>query len=160
MFNMIIDMRWFWIIFLALAGTIFQGCNSEKNNKEVSAGFFTDTLYITDARARPAIEQGAGSVYFTIRNGYDRPDTLISARSPAAGDVQIHESYLTGDGLSGMRQMQRVVIPAQSSLPFQPGGLHVMLLNLSRNLQPNDSLQLSLVFAHHDSLQIQVPVRE
>jgi len=155
-----VDVRWFWIIFLALAGTLFPGCNSGENKKQTTKGFTADTLYITDARARPAIEQGAGAVYFTLRNGYDRPDTLISARSPAAGDVQIHESYLTGDGLSGMRQMQRIVIPAQSSLPFQPGGLHVMLLNLNRDTEPGDSLRLVLYFAHLDSLPIQVPVRE
>lgn len=160
MFNKMADMRWIWIILIALAGAIFPGCNNGEKKKQIPEGFTADTLYITDARARPAIQQGAGAVYFTIRNGYGRPDTLISARSTAAGEVQIHESYLTGDGLSGMRRMRRVVIPAQSSLPFQPGGLHVMLLNLNRDAEPGDSLDLTLYFARHDSLHSQVPVRE
>ncbi len=103
-------------------------------------------LSVSDAWARPGMEGGNSAVYFRIRNGGDREDTLYAAESDVAEKVEIHETYKTEKGLMGMRHVPFVVIPAGGEILFKPGGYHVMLINLKRPLKEGDRITLVLRF--------------
>lgn len=105
------------------------------------------SLTIKNPRVRENIPpQRITAAYLSIHNR--GPATaLISASTPAAKVAEIH--VMTTDGkMMRMKKINRLPIPARGSATLQPGGNHLMLIGLKRDLAPGDSLALTLTFAN------------
>lgn len=108
-------------------------------------------LQIEGAWARRAalLTGGAGSgnsaVYALLVNTGNAPDALVAAASDAAGTVEIHESYRES-GMMKMRAVGRIDVPAGKKVEMKPGGFHVMLLNLKRDLKAGETIGVTLQF--------------
>ena len=98
------------------------------------------------------------AAYFTLTNATSEADTLLSASSDVTQNTQIHLSYETEDGLMGMEEQAYVEIPANSSVQFRQGGLHVMIIQPKRDLAAGDTIQISLKFSSGKLLEFPVPV--
>lgn len=61
-----------------------------------------------------------------IENDCPVPLAIVGASSPAFGDVSVHGSTVV-DGISRMRAIPELVVPAGGSTALAPGGLHLML---------------------------------
>ncbi|MGK2964247.1 MAG: copper chaperone PCu(A)C [Tepidiformaceae bacterium] len=97
------------------------------------------------------------AVYFVLRNTGSTADRLISAASPSAGDVQIHENVMTG-GAMQMQRVEGVDIPAGGEAVLEPGGYHVMLLDLFAPLSEGLSITVELTFEQAGTVTLPVPV--
>jgi copper(I)-binding protein len=82
---------------------------------------------------------------------------LISASSPAAGVVEVHEMKMVDDVMR-MRQIPGLDLPAGQTVALKPGGFHIMLLELKQPLKEGDSVPLTLEIedAQHARSQIVV----
>lgn len=150
---------WWGFLAVLLAGlTLTAGCTSEEEVESLEA-FAADTMRVDDAWARPAPEGGTSAAYFTLINGTAAADTLNAVRTPVATDVEIHESYETEEGLSGMRAVGSIPVGSRERAALRPGGLHVMLIGVTQPLEEEDTLTLQLEFAEHETKTIAVPVR-
>ena len=69
-------------------------------------------------------------------------------------------SKMKDDGTMTMQQQESVPIPANDSVEFKPGGLHVMLINLIDGLKPGDTFDLTLNFQNAGETTVEVTVRE
>lgn len=116
------------------------------------------SLAVTDAWSRPAPAGGNGAVFFTIDNTSGADDRLLGAASDVAGAVEVHLTMMDGDSMS-MQQQAFVDVPAGRTA-FAPGGLHVMLIGLARDLQAADTFEVTLTFAQGGEMGIVVTVRE
>jgi hypothetical protein len=58
-----------------------------------------------------------------------------------------------------MRRIDTIVVPAHSQVELKPGGLHIMLIGLSRNLQLGERVTINLEFADGDRLTVNAPVQ-
>lgn len=114
---------------------------------------------VTSSWARPADSGATGGAYVTIINADSITVELIGASSPVAAATEVHES-MQHEGMSHMMARTSVPIAPRDSLVMKPGGLHVMLLQLTRPLAPGDSVPLTLRFSSGDSVTVRVPVRE
>jgi copper(I)-binding protein len=94
-----------------------------------------------------------------ILNGSSVADTLISLSSPVAGMAEVHETYEQEEGMMGMRPAETIVVPARDALSLEPGGLHVMLMQLNRELTEGDSLEFTLNFTHAGHITLTAPVQ-
>ena len=66
--------------------------------------------------------------YMTFRNEGSAPDRLLSASTPMARTVELHEATLT-DGIMRMRPRPAgIVLPPSETVRLEPGGLHAMLV--------------------------------
>lgn len=74
-----------------------------------------------------------------IENPCPQPVAVVSARSPAFGDVSIHESRVV-DGVNRMRELAELPVAAKSSATLAPGGLHLMLMRPSAPLKEGDKV--------------------
>ncbi|MCC6473183.1 MAG: copper chaperone PCu(A)C [Burkholderiales bacterium] len=87
---------------------------------------------------------------------------LVQVRSPVAGTAEIHESILV-DNIMKMRAVAAVDLPAGRAVELKPGGYHVMLLDLKRQLKAGETVPITLVFEGPDrkrtSLEVMAPVR-
>ena len=117
------------------------------------------SLGVSDGYARAAPEGGVSAVFFRVENGTGTADTLVAARTDVAGRVEVHETTEGADGLRGMRPVAGVPVPAGGAVAFEPGGLHVMLLDLQRDLDAGETVPVELDFAGGRTLTLDAPVR-
>ncbi|MBP7522906.1 MAG: copper chaperone PCu(A)C [Leptothrix sp. (in: Bacteria)] len=87
---------------------------------------------------------------------------LLSAASPVAGVVEVHEMKMDGSVMK-MGAIPALDLPAGKNVELKPGGYHVMLMDLKKELKAGDTVPLTLVVEGKDgkkeSLEIKAPVR-
>lgn len=128
----------------------------------------------------------AGAAYMTVTSTVD--DRLVGAAvDPAvAGIVEIHETVMADDGMAEegmaeegmaedgmaedgmadmggemtMRPVDGIDLPAGEAVALEPGGLHVMLLDLAAPLEIGQTFELTLTFEQAGEQTVTVEVRE
>ena len=87
---------------------------------------------------------------------------LVSASSPVAGVVEIHEMAMDGNVMK-MRAVSGLELPAGKAVDLKPGGYHVMLMDLKQELKPGDAVPVTLVIegpgGKRESVEIKAPVK-
>lgn len=144
------------VMVLLLAGCKSEQANPERDFKQVE---ITDVFAIIDEWARPASSGANTAAYFELQNGLSTADTLLNVYSDAAAGVEVHESFIDERGLAGMRHQAEVPIPSGSSVTLEPGGIHVMLLQLKDDLIEGDSIKVNLEFKQQGILTLNIPVK-
>ena len=84
-------------------------------------------------------------------------DQLISASSPAAGEVQLHEMAMEGNVMK-MRQLKDIPVPAGGAVELKPGGLHLMLMNIKTPLAAGETIPVKLKFAKAGEVEVKFQV--
>jgi periplasmic copper chaperone A len=87
---------------------------------------------------------------------------LVSASSPAAGVVEIHEMAMEGSVMK-MRAVPGLDLPAGKPVELKPGGYHVMLMDLKQPLKEGDTVAVTLVIQGGDgkkeNVEVKAPVK-
>jgi hypothetical protein len=65
--------------------------------------------------------------YFTLTNSATQPINITHVTSPQFEAVEKHESVIE-DGMARMYPLGDLMVPAGSSIVFEPGGKHLMLM--------------------------------
>ena len=118
------------------------------------------SLVVHDAWIRAAAEGGLTAAYLTIVNGSTTDDALVSVGAPhLAASVSLHETTTGDDGMTGMHHAPSIAIPANGTVALAPGGYHVMLEGLERDLVAGETVQLALVFEQAGSVTVDAQVR-
>ena len=116
-------------------------------------------LAIVDALARPApLPGGTSAIYFTVLNGLDQSVQLVSAASPAARAVETHETVAEEGVMKMIPLPDGYPVPAGTTLVLQPGGKHIMLIDLVEPLAPGDTIELTVTFDNGQVFELNVPV--
>ena len=158
---------------------------SETTEAEEPAG----ELEVSDAwvRTSPAVAT-AGAAYLDITNGTGTDDVLVSAsvEESVAAKVELHETTAVeddgdagmGEGSGGdmgegttdtsmagapMMQMQPVEdipVPAGETVSLEPGGLHIMMLDLVEPLEMGTTIEITLTFEQAGEVVVDAEVRD
>ncbi|MBI1939704.1 MAG: copper chaperone PCu(A)C [Ignavibacteriales bacterium] len=105
--------------------------------------------------------QGANTaLFFVIENTGEKPDTLISAESKIADIVEVHETYAKENDMMGMREVKFVAVPSKSKVEFKPRSLHVMLIDVVKDLRIGDKIHVVLTFKHAGKIKVKAVVQE
>ncbi len=70
---------------------------------------------------------------------------LVGASSAVAGVTEVHEMTMNGDVMQ-MRAVAGVDLPAGKAVALQPGGFHIMLLDLKVALPKSATVPVTLLF--------------
>jgi copper(I)-binding protein len=119
-----------------------------------------EELMIEDAWARPGFRGDNSAVYLVINNPTETGDGLIGASTDIAGMAEIHLSSMDDAGTMTMERQNLVPIPANELVELSPGGLHIMLVNLGRDLTVGDTFQLSLEFQRAGDMTVEVEINQ
>jgi len=98
------------------------------------------------AWSRPAAQGSTGAGFMTLSNPDAKADALVSAETPWAREVQVHQSSMSG-GMASMKRLDRVALAPGAKVAFAPGGYHLMFMGLIRALKPGDAVPATLTFA-------------
>ena len=119
------------------------------------------SIAVSDAWARPSMGMDrAGAAYLVLTNEGDEDDVLLGATSPAAATVEVHETTMEGDGSMAMRPIESLAIPAGETVRLEPGGYHMMLIELTGELAVGDEIEITLSFELAGEVTVSAEVRE
>jgi iron complex outermembrane receptor protein len=103
-------------------------------------------IFIAHPWSRPtAPGMPMGVAYFTLENRGSTEDALVSASTPAATRVEFHQTTMS-EGIARMRPLAQVVLPPGKPVKVEPGGIHMMLVDLKQPLAAGTQVPLTLVF--------------
>lgn len=98
-----------------------------------------------------------GVAYLSISNQGKTADTLVAASTPAAGSVEIHQTTLV-DAMARMRPLAGIEIAPGATVKVEPGGIHLMLVDLKAPLAVGQSVPLTLEFRAAGRVTVQLKV--
>ena len=141
--------QWLWSALLAL------------NVMTLGPAWAQAEVKVEDAWVRGTVAQQKASGAF-MRLTAPSAMKLVSASSPVAGVVEIHEMAMDKDVMR-MRAIPALDLPAGKTAELKPGGYHVMLMDLKQQLKAGETVPVTLVFEDaakvRSSQTIQAPVR-
>lgn len=118
----------------------------------------TGALLVDHAWSRPtAPGMPMGVAYLSITNRGTVADELIGASTPAAGSVEMHETSIV-DGMARMRPIPQIAIPPGATVKVEPGGIHLMLVDLKAALERGKTVPLVLEFRHAGKVTVQLAI--
>ncbi len=117
---------------------------------------------VTDAWVRGTVAQQKATGLFGVITSL-QGGRLVAASSPVAGVVEVHEMSMAGTTMQ-MRPVQGgLPLPAGQAVALQPGGYHVMLLDLKQPLKAGDMVSVSFVVegadGRRETVEVKAPVR-
>ncbi len=137
----------------------------------------TSDIIVTDAWARAATAAPAGTspgtnggiagtmagdansvVYLTITNRGDGRDRLSGVTSDVSEAVELHYTAIENN-VASMSMVRTVDLPKHGTVRFSPGGYHLVLVRMRRDLRPGDTVNLSLTFERAGVVSVAVVVR-
>jgi copper(I)-binding protein len=137
-------------LFISVAGFSFAGI-AQAQNAQVGS------VQIENAYTRSTVPgQMAAGGFMKIENK-GAADQLISASSPVAGEVQLHEMAMEGNVMK-MRQVKEVSVPTGGAVELKPGGMHLMFMNIKAPLAAGETVPVKLKFAKAGEVEVKFPV--
>ena len=119
-------------------------------------------VQIADAWAPPARQStdgmSMGAIYLTLNNSGEE-ERLIGAQTEVAEKVEMHQTTRAGEVMK-MSPVESIEIPGRGSVVLQPGGYHLMLVGLQRDLKLGDRFTVRLEFARSEPQTVEVVVRQ
>jgi copper(I)-binding protein len=109
------------------------------------------------SRETPAGARVAGG-YFTVKNTGASPDRLLSITSDISAKAELHQMTVS-DGVMTMRQVDGgLEIPAGGAVELEPGGYHLMFIDLKSQPKKGESFAATLTFEKAGSVTVDFAV--
>ncbi|MDQ1314404.1 MAG: periplasmic copper chaperone [Pseudomonadota bacterium] len=122
----------------------------------VSLPAWAAEISVTDAWVRASMPgQKVSGAYMKIQSDADA--RLLGASSSAIPRVEVHEMKMDGDVMR-MREVKAIDLPKGKTVSLEPGGFHLMLMNLPKPIVAGDVIPLVLT-VESDGKQQTVEVR-
>lgn len=103
-------------------------------------------------------ENRPGVAYMELHNTGSGTRTLTGVETGRAAMAQIHQTSTSASGVSQMAPAGDIDILPGARIALEPGGLHIMLMQLDRPLAEGEYYHLTLIFKNGDNVEIRVPV--
>lgn len=104
----------------------------------------------------PAAKTGAG--YMTILNKGTTADRLIAISSAAAGRVEVHRMTMDGTIMRMRPVPEGVEIGPGQSVKLEPGGFHLMMMELREPLKQGQKVPVTLRFERAGPVTVELAV--
>ncbi|MGQ1839858.1 copper chaperone PCu(A)C [Kocuria turfanensis] len=120
-------------------------------------------LRVEQAWVKARTTPGMTGAFATLVNDTDVPVTLVGVTTDgASGSTELHETALDPEtGSTVMRRMaEPVTIAPGASYVLEPGGNHIMLLDLQCGLYAGEALDLTLQFDGGAGQTVAAPIRD
>ncbi len=138
----------------------------------ITALFFTTTLVMADCCSestqknihieqplvRPAQAGANTGAYMKVKlDCMKATDTLLRAECATCQRVELH-NHIDDNGIMRMRPVQNIIVK-DGEVNFKPGGLHIMLMGLKRDLKEGETLKIRLNFEKAGAIDIDYTVK-
>jgi len=104
------------------------------------------------------MDSSNSAAYMILQNPGKDLDRLVGVKCDVAKTAELHMSQ-TENGVTSMKQVEAIDIPAGGETELKPGGLHIMLIGLKQDLKAGDLVQLTLDFEKSGTVLVEAEVR-
>ena len=118
-----------------------------------ASGFSVEDAYM---RAMPP-GRTATAAYLSVTNNHDKACSIIGGSTAVAAKLEIHQQLMS-DGMMRMRPMKKFTIPPGEVQKLEPGGLHIMLMRLSKPLKEGAIFEVQFDVDKGDHINFSVVV--
>ena len=111
------------------------------------AAFATGQLEVSNAwipQAPPGASALAG--YLTLKNNGDAAVSILAAQSDRFRTVSVHQTVVE-NGVARMRELHSLEIAPGKEVKFAPGGMHLMLMQPSREPAPGERIEITFLLS-------------
>ncbi|HEX4897884.1 MAG TPA: copper chaperone PCu(A)C [Candidatus Limnocylindrales bacterium] len=115
---------------------------------------------VSGAWVRPPQGMDRPAAGYLVITGGAQADALLSAASPVAGKVEIHETSMDSSGMTGMHPIGRLDVPAGATVTLQPGGYHLMFMDVTGTITVGGSVEIRLTFEKAGVVTVQAEVKQ
>lgn len=129
----------------------------------LSTSLAAQTIEVKDAWVRATVQgQKATGAFMTLtaKNGA----SLVGVSTPVAAVAQVHEMKMEGEVMKMRAMPNGLILPAGQSVTLNPGGYHVMLMDIKLPLKANTTIPLTLIFKDNKGVEskteLKVPVAQ
>ena len=114
-------------------------------------------VVVKDAWVRATVpQQQATGAFMQVQSA--QGGKLVSVSSPLTPAAELHEMAMEGDVMR-MRHVPAIELPAGKEVALKPGGYHVMLMALERQVKVGETVPLVLVFEGSDGKREEIAVQ-
>jgi copper(I)-binding protein len=103
--------------------------------------------------------QAVSAAYMVLVNNSANADAIVKAESDVAKTVELHNVIMENNVMQ-MRQVEAIEVPANGQVELKPGGFHVMLIGLTRDLKEGDEVVIKLTTRSGKTIEVKAPVRK
>lgn len=97
--------------------------------------------------------QKVSAFYMVIENTGSEPVSIVSATTPIAPRVELHDMKLV-DGYIKMGKVERIEIPAGGTVELKPSNYHLMAIGLTRMVRIGRAYDVTLNFSNGTSATV------
>ena len=117
-----------------------------------------DNVSVQDAYVRLAPPNApATGAFMVIKNNGDKDVKVLKADNPVSKVTELH-THLNEGGVMKMRPVPSIEVKAKGQAVLQPGGLHVMMIDLKTPMKEGDVVPITLTFDDGSSKQVDAKV--
>ncbi len=149
---------------LALAGLLFAAaCAGESADADPAPSAQTEIPCPDDAEGVSILgawvratsnANGMTAAYFNVCNHGREAIEIVSASTPIAGAVELHETSRSAGGVVSMRPISSLPVAAGGAARLAPGGAHLMLMRLAGEIAAGDSVPLTLTLSNGETVDV------
>jgi hypothetical protein len=103
---------------------------------------------------------GTGAVFMRLVNEGNEADRLLGGTTDVAKVVEIHETVMQDDIMKMQMLPDGLEVPANGEVVLKPGGYHVMLIGMQRDLNVGDTFTIELQFEKSGTVTVEPQVRQ
>lgn len=147
---------------LVAAALALSGCatTSSTASTPTDGADAASAISISDAWVKAA-DSGMSAGFGELENDGTSDVTVVSATTAASSMLELHETVENEAGEMVMRQIEGgFVIPAGGSLALEPGGNHIMLMDLTAPLKAGEEVTFTLTFSDDSTFSFTAPVKD
>ena len=147
-------------ILLAASLAALTGCAGAAPDSTASApATAADSVSISDAWIKAA-DTGMTGGFGTLHNDSDQAITVLSAASDVSSMMELHETVSEAGSMVMRPKEGGFEIPPHGEVVLQPGGNHIMFMNLDAPLVPGDDVAVTLTLSDASSYTYTAPVKD
>jgi copper(I)-binding protein len=113
-------------------------------------------IAVVSGWAYPSVS-GMSGAYLVLENDGEHPDTVLGLSGEGVGDASMHGVERRGVE-SRMVPLEKLPIAPRGRVAMKPGGMHIMLTELSHDLRMGDTLALQVDLARGGRVMVRLVV--
>jgi copper(I)-binding protein len=143
---------------------VIMATGTDHTHGTTAAGATGDAVKVGDLEIKDAFSkamlpgQPVGGGYLTITNTGKADDVLVSAASPAAGVVELHEMAMQGQVMKMRKLDVGIAVPAGQTVELKPGGLHMMFMKVKEPFKAGGEVPVTLTFEKAGQIEVKLVV--
>lgn len=152
---------------LAAALTGLTACGDDSDDDTRPAADSSAAVAAKVSVSEPWVRGTVGSTdpsmsaaFMLLENPSEEDVTLQTASSDVAARTELHEMAMKDGDMVMQRTEGGIVIEAGKDMLLQPGGYHVMLMDLKQELVPGQELDITLEFSDGSDITVTFPIKE